>query len=292
MKTHTRTLAAIGLATTLILTAAACSPAPDSELSLDLIPHVHDVAFDPDGALLVGAHTGVYRVDPTTDDTALVGKTTFDAMGLTVHADTILASGHPDPGNQDHTFTAPNVGLVRYSDAGWEQVSLAGITDFHLLAATPAAPDFLLGLPSDRAVLAASSDSGQTWTDIGPLTARDISIDPMKADVVTATTPEGLMVSRDGGISFTAVANAPALLVITADPTVEEGIIGVDTDNTIRTGSTKEGAVWKSAGHATGAATGIAASLDGAVAIADESGVSVTTDAGNTWRTVIRTDAS
>lgn len=290
MKTPTRTLAALSLITTLTLTAAACTAASESETSLDLIPHVHDVAFDPEGALLVGAHTGVYRVDPTTDDTSLVGKTTFDAMGLTVHAGTILASGHPDPANQDHTFTAPNVGLVRYSEAGWEQVSLAGVTDFHLLAATPAAPDFLLGLPSDRAVLTASSDAGQTWVDVGPLTARDISIDTMKADVVTATTPDGLMVSRDAGITFTTVANAPALLVITADPTVEEGLIGVDADGTIWTGSTTEGAVWKTAGHATGVAAAIAANVDGLVAIADEGGVRVTTDAGNTWRTVIEPD--
>ena len=49
MKTHTRTLAAIGLATTMTLTTAACSAASDSESSLDLIPHVHDVAFDPEG---------------------------------------------------------------------------------------------------------------------------------------------------------------------------------------------------------------------------------------------------
>ena len=292
MSTHSRTAAAISLATTLTLTVTACTAVADRETSLDLIPHVHDVAFDPDGALLVGAHTGVYRVDPTTDDISLVGKTTFDAMGLTVQADTILASGHPDPANQDHTFTAPNVGLVRYSEVGWEQVSLAGVTDFHLLAATPAAPDFLLGLPSDRSVLTASDDAGQTWVDVGPLTARDISIDTMKADVVTATTPDGQMVSRDGGGTFTAVANAPALLVFTADPTVEEGIIGVDADGTIWAGSTKEGAVWTTAGHATGVASAIAASFEGVVAIADEGGVRVTTDAGNTWRRVISTDAS
>ena len=291
MKKQTRILAAIGLATTLTLTAAACTAVPDSETSLDLIPHIHDVAFDPDGALLVGAHTGVYRVDLTNEDISLVGQTTFDAMGLTVQSDKILASGHPDPANQDHTFTAPNVGLVRYGDAGWEQVSLAGVTDFHLLAATPAAPDFLLGLPSDQAVLTASDDAGQTWVDVGPLTARDISIDTMKADVVTATTPDGLMVSRDAGGSFSAVANAPALLVITADPTVDEGIIGVDADGTIWTGSTTEAAVWKTAGQATGVASAVAASFDGVVAIADEGGVRVTTDAGNTWRTVIRTDA-
>jgi len=291
MKTPTRTLAALGLATTLTLTTAACTAVPENETSLDLIPHIHDVAFDPDGALLVGAHTGVYRVDTETDDISLVGQTTFDAMGLTAQGDTILASGHPDPANQDHTFTAPNVGLVRYTDAGWEQVSLAGLTDFHLLAASPAAPDFLLGLPSDQPVLTASDDAGQTWVDVGPLTARDISIDTMKADVVTATTPDGLMVSRDAAGTFTLVANAPALVVITADPTVEEGIIGVAPDGKIWTGSTTEGAVWKTAGHAIGAASAIAASFDGAVAIADEGGVRVTTDAGTTWRTVIRTDA-
>jgi hypothetical protein len=292
MKTPTRTLAAIGLATTLTLTTAACTAVPATETSLDLIPHVHDVVFDPDGALLVGAHTGAYRVDLTTDEVSLVGETSFDAMGLTIQADTILASGHPAPDNQDETFTAPNIGLVRHTQTGWEQVSLAGVTDFHLLAATPAAPDFLLGLPSDRAVLVASGDAGQTWEDLGPLTARDISIDTMKADVVTATTPAGLMVSRDGGGTFTAVDNAPALLVITADPTVEEGIIGVDPAGTIWTGSTTEGAVWKTAGRATGHASAIAASFDGVVAIADEGGVRVTTDAGNSWRTVIRTDAS
>ncbi|GAA2996158.1 WD40/YVTN/BNR-like repeat-containing protein [Microbacterium aurantiacum] len=292
MTTPTRTLAALTLAITITLTAAGCTAATDPAAAPKLIQHVHDVAFDPDGALLVGAHTGAYRVDLTTDEISLLGKTTFDAMGLTVQGDTVLASGHPDPANQDHTFTAPNIGLVRYTEDGWEQVSLAGITDFHLLAATPAAPEFLLGLPSDRAVLAASSDAGQTWEDIGPLTARDISIDTMKADVVTATTPDGLMVSRDGGETFAAVANAPALIVLTADPTVEEGLIGVDAAGTIWTGSTTDGAAWKTAGHATGAASAIAASFDGVVAIADEGGVRVTTDAGNTWRVVIRTGAS
>lgn len=292
MKTLSRTLAAIGLATTITVSTAACTAAPDTEPSLDLIPHVHDVAFDQDGALLVGAHTGAYRVDLATDEVSLIGETRFDAMGLTVQADTVLASGHPAPDNQDDTFTAPNIGLVSYTEAGWEQVSLAGVTDFHMLAATPADPDFLLGLPSDRAVLASSSDAGQTWVDATPLTARDISIDTVKADVVTATTPDGLMLSRDGGITFTSIANAPALLVITADPTVEEGIIGVDADGTIWTGSTTEGAVWKTAGHGTGVASAIAARFDGAVAIADEGGVRVTTDAGNTWRLLIRTRAS
>ena len=114
------------------------------------------------------------------------------------------------------------------------------------------------GLFSDRELLdrlvTGDARSGTAETDDGPFRWG-------KADVVTATTPEGLMLSRDGGITFTTVANAPALLVITADPTVEEGLIGVDTDGTIWTGSTTEGAVWKTAGHATGVASAIAARL-------------------------------
>lgn len=290
MKKTTRTLAALSLAATLTVSAVACSSPSVGGAAPARIPHVHDVAFDSDGALLVGAHTGVYRLDLDSDEISRVGQTTFDAMGLTVQSTTILASGHPDPANQDHTFEAPNVGLVRYSDAGWEQVSLAGIADFHLIAASPAAPDFVLGLPSDRAVLVASEDGGQTWREVGPLTARDMSIDTTDAAVVTATTADGLMISRDGGGTFTPAVNAPALVVIAADPTIAEGVIGVDVDGIIWTGSTKPGAVWSITGNATGVAAAIAASVDGLIAIADEGGVRVTTDAGNTWRTVIEAD--
>lgn len=99
MKTHTRTLAAFGLATTVVLTAAACAAVPENETSLDLIPHVHDVAFDPDGAVLVGAHTGVYRVDPTTDDTSLArgGQTPSAANTARQIAEERLARGEITP---------------------------------------------------------------------------------------------------------------------------------------------------------------------------------------------------
>ncbi|MGC5225085.1 WD40/YVTN/BNR-like repeat-containing protein [Micromonospora sp. DT81.3] len=289
MNAHTRSVAAATLAATLPLAATACTAAADSESPAPLISHVHDVVFDPGGALLVGAHTGAYRVDLTTGEVSLVGEIPFDAMGLTVQADTILASGHPGPDSGD-TFAAPNVGLVRYTDAGWEEVSLAGVTDFHMLATTPAAPELVLGLPSDRAFLAASTDAGETWVDAAPLIARDISIDTIEPDIVTATTPDGLMVSRDAGTTFSPLANAPGLVVIAADPALEEGIIGVDASGTIWTGTTKPSAVWRTAGHATGLASAIAANPEGTVAIVDEGGVRVTNDAGATWQVVIRTE--
>ncbi len=292
MKTPARTLATIGVATTLALTLAACAADPEEGLSLGQIQHVHDLDFDADGALLVGTHAGVYRADVTTGAVSLVGDTRFDVMGLAVQGTTIFASGHPAPHNQDPTFVAPNVGLVRYAETGWEQVALGGVTDFHLLAATPAAPDLLLGLLSDREALATSDDAGRTWTDVGPLSARDISIDTVEADVVTATTAGGLMVSRDRGRTFAAVPDAPLLLVISADPTVEEGVVGVAVDGGIWSGSTKKGASWRTAGQSEGAVSAISARADGVVALADEGGVRVTTDAGNTWRTIVRADGA
>ncbi|MGC5173375.1 hypothetical protein ACLQ2Q_22255, partial [Microbacterium sp. DT81.1] len=56
------------------------------------------------------------------------------------------------------------------------------------------------------------------------------------------------------------------------------------------TGATTPGAVWETAGHATGTASAIAVSWEGIVAIADEGGVRTTSDAGTTWRVVIRTE--
>lgn len=294
MNTHTRTTVALSLAATLTIVAAGCTAiGSDATTSTDPTPpaisHVHDIAFDVDDDLLVGSHDGVYQIDLETNEMSLLGDASFDAMGLTVQADTVLASGHPGPNSPD-TFETPNVGLVRYTDPEWEVVSLAGITDFHAIAATPAAPELLLGLPSDRAYLTASTDAGETWHDVTPLTARDLSVDTMQPNIVTATTPDGVMVSRDTGATFSPLANAPRLFIIAADPTIEEGLIGVDTDGTIWTGTTRPGGVWSIVGQATGVATAIAAE-PGTVAIADEGGLRVTDDGGETWQLVTKTGA-
>jgi hypothetical protein len=295
MNTHTRTTIAASLAATLTAVATGCSAigtesATGTAPTPPVISHIHDVAFDAGGDLLVGSHNGVYRIDLATNGMSLVGDTSFDAMGLTVQADTVLASGHPSPESGD-TFTAPNVGLVRYTDPAWEEVSLAGITDFHMLATTPAAPDLLLGLPSDRAHLAVSTDAGETWADASPLTARDLSIDTMQPDIVTATTPDGLLVSRDAGATFSPLANAPRLLVIAAHPAIEEGIIGIDAAGTIWTGTSKPGDAWRTIGHATGVASAIAAGPDDTLAIVDEGGLQLSVDGGQTWQLITKTGA-
>ncbi|MEV8252334.1 hypothetical protein AB0O95_00050 [Rhodoglobus sp. NPDC076762] len=282
-----RLLAGTILGVTVSLAVVACSPAPGSPSSAPpTIQHIHDIVFSSNGDLLIGSHDGVYAVELDTGDTSLVGDVAFDSMGLAAQGETIFVSGHPGADNHD-SFVAPHIGLVKHTvEVGWEQLSLAGTTDFHNLGTTPADPDFIVGLPSDRPVLLRSNDGGRTFADASELSARDISIDSDDANVLTATTADGLVVSRDGGDTFSPLAG-PTLVVISPDPTREGGIVGVAPDGELWIGSTAPDAEWTSAGIVEGGAAAIVVNVDGAIAVAGESSVAISRDGGETWTTVI-----
>lgn len=282
-----RLLAGTILGVSVSLVAVACTAAPSGSSSTPpTIQHIHDIAFSSNGELLVGSHDGVYAVDLETGGTALVGDVEFDAMGLTAQGENIYVSGHPGRDAHD-SFVAPHIGIVKHSaETGWEQVALAGTTDFHNLSTTPANPDFIVGLPSDRAVLLRSTDAGRTFTEASALSARDVSIDIDDPNVLTATTADGLVVSRDGGDTFSPLAG-PTLVVISPDPTREAGIVGIAPDGELWIGSTAPDAEWTSAGVVEGGAAAVVVSDDGAIAVAGESSVVITRDGGATWTTVI-----
>ncbi|EPR77174.1 hypothetical protein ADILRU_0554 [Leifsonia rubra CMS 76R] len=282
-----RLLAGTILGVSVSLAAVACTAAPSGSSSTPpTIQHIHDIAFSSNSELLVGSHHGVYAVDLDTGDTILVGGVEFDAMGLAAQGENIFVSGHPGKDNHD-SFAAPNVGLVKHhSETGWQQVSLAETTDFHNLSTTPADPDFIVGLPSDRAVLLRSTDAGRTFTEASALSARDVSIDSGDPNVLTATTAEGLVVSRDSGDTFTPLAG-PTLVVIAPDSTRDGGIVGIAPDGELWFGSTDIDAKWTSAGIVEGGAAAVVVSDDGAIAVAGESSVVITRDGGATWTTVI-----
>lgn len=283
-----RLLIAATFALPALLTLSACAAVEPADDDPILMGHIHDLAFDTAGDLLIGSHAGVYLVDVTTHAVELVGDTGFDAMGLTVSGDVVLASGHPGPESGD-TFTAPNIGLVRYTAAtGWESVSLAGATDFHALATTPANPNLMVGLSTSRAVLDVTIDNGHSWQAGGNLDARDVILDVNNPDLVVATTPDGVVTSTDGGMSFTALPGAPYLTVIASDHTTAGGVLGIDTDGKIWAGTTTPGQTWALVDTTTGTASAIAQDpRTGAVAVADERGIRITTDGGDTWQVIV-----
>lgn len=200
-------------------------PTPATQMS-----HVHGLGVNPgDGLVYVATHEGLFVVE---GDTALpVGVGREDTMGFAVTgADAFLASGHPAPGQDGPS----NLGLISSDDAGatWRAVSAEG-RDFHALTAVD---EFVYALDSSSGVLMSSSDGGITWQERATVPARTVDVSPTDPQRLLATTEAGLLVSDDGGATFTAHPIQPPELLVAVDHVPAEGpassqatVAGMDT---------------------------------------------------------------
>ncbi|MFP1628482.1 F510_1955 family glycosylhydrolase [Streptomyces sp. 5K101] len=173
--------------------------------------HLHGLGLDPaDGTVYAGGHLGVFRL--TGSEAVRVANRCQDTMGFTVTGPrTFLASGHPSA--TDRTATSPHLGLIRSTDAGntWTTVSAEGRADFHSLQS---AGDMLYGFDSQTCQVWASSDGGATWDRRAQLPIGDLAAHASKPQQLSATTPDGLRTSVDGGHTFTPVPDVPDLVAI------------------------------------------------------------------------------
>lgn len=279
-------------AAALILTVAACSSAATTstaEAEQDVVPaqlgHVHGVGLNPtDGLVYAATHHGLFVVDGPT--TRRVGEGRQDTMGFTVTGpDSFLASGHPAPGQDGPA----NVGLLASQDAGatWETVSGQG-SDFHALTATG---DHVYGLDSATGVLSRSSDGGLTWQDGAPLPARAVDADPARAATLLATTETGLVVSDDGGVTFSAHPVQPPERLVLIDHVPADGpgsslvtVAGLDETGQLWT---FDGRTWSGSGVSQGGVPEAfaATSADGYLAAFDAR-IYRSDDAGRSWHPV------
>lgn len=176
------------------------------------IEHIHGLGIDPgDGALLIATHEGLFRAPDGERRPSRVGDSRQDLMGFTVVGPRrYLASGHPAP---DQPELPPLIGLIESRDGGesWEQVSLAGEADFHILRA---AGERIYGFNSADGALMASDDGGRGWqrrSPPGPLL--DLAVDPRDPRRLVAAGEQGLSVSTDAGARWKPLARAaPGLL--------------------------------------------------------------------------------
>ncbi len=130
-------------------------------------------------------------------------------MGFTVLGpNRFLGSGHPDASAN----LPPLLGLIESKDGGrsWTPVALLGQADFHVLRARGAR---IVGYDAPHQRLMISRDGGRRWRAKrlrAPLF--DLAVDPHRPYVFAATRPDGLLLSRDSGGTWTRVTKLTGLV--------------------------------------------------------------------------------
>ena len=258
--------------------AAACSSnAPDSAPPA-IVPgmvHIHGLGINPSNeTLYVATHYGLYTVDPD-QAPQRVGDLVQDFMGFTVTGpDEFLASGHPDPADRQQP---PHMGLIKSSDAGqsWESLSLHGSADFHTLEYRHGR---VYGYDSQSGTVMVSLDQ-KSWQRRAEIPASGLAVSPADADEILATTPQGLLRSNDGALTFTAATDAPALVLVSWP---ERGpLVGIDLEGTVYT-STDNGQTWQPRHALNAKPQALLAAGDGQIFIATDTAIYSSTDDGAT----------
>ena len=232
---------------------------------------VHNLLIIDDGILL-GTHHGVW-LQSKAQDPVLVGSTRFDVMGLAKMGNGLIASGHPDETEEQ----VGNIGLRGSTDQGqsWENISLYGQIDFHRLTSSGVT---VLGLSAGDGALLASRDSGKTWVTLPNPNLFDLALDPSNSMNVIGTTETGPILSSDGGETFSTIAGAPLLALVSWDLA---RLVGVSPDGIIYE-SLDQATSWTKIGSVPAQVKAIAVSGDEIAVLADTN-LYYSSDAGSTF---------
>jgi hypothetical protein len=237
--------------------------------------HVHGLGVDPaDGALYVGTHHGLFRVSEDSGSSRVADRDQ-DFMGFTVLGPNhFLASGHPGKGQDGPS----SLGLIESTDAGqtWRPLSLAGEADFHALEARHG---LIYGFNALTGRFMVSQDA-KTWAVRSPLGLADFTVSPEEADLVVATTEQGLARSDDGGRTFRVIKGAPLLLL--ANWADDGTLVGAGPDGTIYA-SSDDGAIWQRRGSLQAAPAALQAISKDLIYAATGEAVLTSTDGGRSF---------
>lgn len=280
-----KSIPALLLAALFLLVASACSSGDDRSPSdgsdsaqAPQMEHIHGIGVDPgNGAIYAGTHYGLFRV---VDGTATrVGDRVQDFMGFTVAGpDHFLASGHPGEGQGGHS----SVGLIESTDGGmtWQELSLAGEADFHALEYRHGR---VYGLNSMTGQLLVSEDK-ESWQELSAESIADFAVSPDDADVLIATSQQGLVLSNDGGSTFAAVSEAPLMVFV---GWAEDGTLaGVTPEGVVYTADAPDGD-WTERGNVGGQPEALTVHSADAIYAATNGTVLVSTDGGTTFSPTI-----
>ena len=262
---------------------AGCS-SPTAETPI-VVSHVHAVDLDPlSDSAYVATHEGVLSV--TADGSVeRIGEWAGDVMGMARFGNTIYFSGHPAPEEN----LPPNIGVYELSVQSGEfaPISLTGEVDFHSMTIAQSSDGMALaGIDSATGQVMVSRDRAETWTTGVPIGARSLSWDS-NAERLYATTEQGLLISTDDGMTFTAADGAPLLVLIASSPadvSTEAFLVGTDVDGYVYT--SPDGVTWTSIGLAPPLSDALAVGSDGSIVVAGIEGLHRSEDRGATWAVI------
>lgn len=163
--------------------------------------HAHGLAVDisDDSKLYVATHHGLFVLQDG-KNSQRIGSGNDDYMGFSLHpleANVFYTSGHPEQGG--------NLGFQKSEDGGltWHKISdgLNGPVDFHSMAVSPVNPNRIYGWY--KGIFQRSNDGGIVWEQ-GVITAPPFALiaDSREQDTVYALTEQGILISKDGGMSW------------------------------------------------------------------------------------------
>ncbi len=223
----------------LLVTASCASDSGEVAAGPGALGHIHDLVLTDDDTLLVASHSGLYRIEDI-DRAVLVGTEQHDLMSMSVDADGLLASGHPDLRLEKYFVEdhPPHLGLARSADLGetWTvEADLLGMRDFHALVATA---DGVFAADSQGGIMLRQTDG--VWTELGELVARDLAVKPSDPNSLIGTDSDGqVWQSEDGGRLWSLVDGAPVLIEI--EWPGSDRLVGAQEDGTIWIASTPDG---------------------------------------------------
>ena len=195
--------------------------APPRFTPVDELHHIHGLAVDPNDPTIVfiATHGGLVRlVDGKRWE--YVGEGRSDLMGFTVHPSergVMYVSGHPD-----HSSHLPNpIGVMVSRDGGqsWQPLALAGKVDLHAMTIAADGKTLYGWNVTGSLGLYRISVRDAGWARVDATGLQDVfglAAHPQRANTLVAGARGGLLVSEDGGRTWSPMSGALSGVPVTA----------------------------------------------------------------------------